>query len=73
VVIEFDEQNKNITVSMNQLNKADAISDSPDAMKARRKAVTEQAAPKALTLGEMSGLSDLKKQLEDKEKEEGEA
>ena len=73
VVIEFDEQNKNITVSMNQLNKADAISDSPDAKKARRKAVTEQAAPKALTLGEMSGLSDLKKQLEDKEKEEGEA
>jgi small subunit ribosomal protein S1 len=73
VVIEFDEQNKNITVSMNQLNKADALSDAPDAKKARRKAVTEQAAPKALTLGEMSGLADLKKQLEDKEKEEGEA
>jgi small subunit ribosomal protein S1 len=73
VVIEFDEQNKNITVSMNQLNKANAISDSPDAKKARRKAVTEQAAPKALTLGEMSGLADLKQQLEDKEKEEGEA
>lgn len=71
VVIEFDEQNKNITVSMNQLNKADALSEAPDAKKARRKAVTEQAAPKALTLGEMSGLADLKKQLEDKEKEEG--
>ena len=73
VVIEFDEQNKNITVSMNQLNKAEALSEAPDAKKARRKAVTEQAAPKALTLGEMSGLSDLKKQLEDKGKEEGEA
>lgn len=73
VVIEFDEQNKNITVSTNQLKKANAISDSPDAKKARRKAVTEQATPKALTLGEMSGLADLKQQLEDKEKEEGEA
>jgi len=71
VVIEFDEQNKNITVSQTQLNKAESLSESSDAKKTRRKAVTEQASPKALTLGEMSGLADLKKQLEDKEKEDG--
>jgi small subunit ribosomal protein S1 len=69
VVIEFDEQNKNITVSQTQMNKAEALSESADAKKTRRKAVTEQAAPKALTLGEMSGLADLKEQLEGKDAE----
>ena len=69
VVIEFDEQSKTITVSQNQMSKAEALADSDDAKKTRRKAVTEEVAPKALTLGEMSGLSDLKEEMDKKEEE----
>ena len=67
VVIEFDENNKSIVVSQNKIGKMDQKKES--AAKKNKKKEQEAAASTsgALTLGEMSGLQDLKEQLQKKE------
>ena len=66
-VIELDESNKNITLSQNE-------KDAKKAKSSEREKPTrgggEPAQTGTPTLGEMSGLADLKKEMEAKEKEE---
>ena len=66
-VIELDESNKNITLSQNE-------SDAKKAKSTKKEKPTrgggEPAQTGTPTLGEMSGLADLKKEMEAKEKEE---
>ncbi len=64
VVIEFDESNRNITISEKQVGNVEVQKSKPKAKKAAK-----SDASGALTLGEMSGLSDLKAKLEEKENE----
>lgn len=68
-VIELDESNKNITLSRRDqdLKKAKPSASKPAPKKSES---TQTGTP---TLGEMSGLADLKEQMEAREKEEAEA
>ena len=65
-VIELDESNKNITLSQNEKDAKKAKSSSREQKPSRE----EPAQTGTPTLGEMSGLADLKKEMEAKEKEE---
>lgn len=66
-VIELDETNKNITLSQREKDVKEAKSKS--AKKTRGKQEQEPAPQTGTpTLGEMSGLADLKKEMDDKEK-----
>ncbi|MDZ7714600.1 MAG: 30S ribosomal protein S1 [Balneolaceae bacterium] len=71
-VIELDESNKNITLSQfeKDTKKAKGSSKSERKKPASSESKTETGTP---TLGEMSGLADLKKEMEEKEKAEIEA
>lgn len=62
VVVEIDENNKTIVVSQKQIGK----------MKKGKSKKQKAVEPEALTLGEMSGLADLKRELLEKEKQEKE-
>ncbi|NGP87770.1 30S ribosomal protein S1 [Fodinibius halophilus] len=73
-VIELDETNKNITLSQREKDVEKAETSEPKEKKERSKPEsssskksTETGTP---TLGEMSGLADLKQQMVDKQKEE---
>lgn len=66
-VIELDESNKNITLSQNEKDAKKAKSSTKKREKPSRKESGQTGTP---TLGEMSGLADLKKEMEAKEKEE---
>ncbi|WP_138430216.1 30S ribosomal protein S1 [Fodinibius saliphilus] len=72
-VIELDESNKNITLSQREqdVEKADSSKEKKERSKpegsSQKKSSTETGTP---TLGEMSGLADLKQQMVDKQKEE---
>lgn len=67
-VIELDESNKNITLSQNEKDAQKAKSSSKEQ---RQKPAREESPQTGTpTLGEMSGLADLKKEMEAKEKEE---
>ncbi len=67
-VIELDESNKNITLSQNEKDAKKAKSKPSEKEKPTRGG--EPAQTGTPTLGEMSGLADLKKEMEAKEKEE---
>jgi len=60
VVTEIDENNKTLNVSQKQLGK----------VKKGKAKKAKAAEPEALTLGEMSGLADLKRELAEKEKQD---
>ena len=62
VVTEIDENNKTLNVSQKQLGK----------VKKGKAKKAKAAEPEALTLGEMSGLADLKRELAQKEKQDAE-
>lgn len=66
-VIELDESNKNITLSQHEKDAKKAKSASKEKKKPSRAESPQTGTP---TLGEMSGLADLKKEMEAKEKEE---
>jgi len=68
-VIELDESNKNITLSQNENDAKKAKSKTSEKEKPTRGG-GEPAQTGTPTLGEMSGLADLKKEMEAKEKEE---
>lgn len=65
-VIELDETNKNITLSQREKD----VKEAKSAKKTRGKQEQQEPAPQTgtPTLGEMSGLADLKKEMADKEK-----
>ncbi len=65
-LIEFDEQGRNITLGQKEVSAEKA----KESEKKARKAKQAKEASGALTLGEMSGLADLKKQLKDKDDSE---
>lgn len=65
VVTDFDESNRSITISEKQIGQVEVEKSKPKAKKAAKSEATG-----ALTLGEMSGLSDLKAKLEEKENDE---
>ncbi len=69
VVIEFDETSKNITLSEAQVGTLkDEEKKSKQTKKSKKKSSTSASESSgAMTLGEMSGLEDLKQQLQDKE------
>lgn len=67
VVIEFDEAAKNITLSEKQIGQVDK--ETAKTKKKAKKSKKDEEAKGALTLGEMSGLADLKARLEEKEDE----
>jgi small subunit ribosomal protein S1 len=74
-VIELDESSKNITLSQREedLEKAKSTgSSSPKKKKTRRGSSSAPKAPKTgtPTLGEMSGLADLKEEMEERERKE---
>ncbi len=77
VVTEFDESNKNITLSQKKEAHAQEEAKTSEKKKSKKsKKAQKESATGALTLGEMSGLADLKRKLEEKESgdadEEGE-
>lgn len=69
VVTEFDESNKNITLSQKQEARTQEELKTTEKKKKSKKSkkAQKESASGALTLGEMSGLADLKKKLEEKE------
>ena len=71
-VIELDESSKNITLSQNPDDAKNATSSgSSSKSKPERKSRTQQAPETGTpTLGEMSGLADLKEEMEEKERQE---
>jgi len=73
-VIELDENNKNLTLSQREKDaqkvKPSGSGSSRGGKKSRGSSKVERGTP---TLGEMSGLADLKKEMETKEKAEAEA
>ncbi len=69
VVTEFDENNKSIIISQNKVGKMDNKKEAADNSK-KQKSKVESSTSGALTLGEMSGLKDLKEKLKKKEVEE---
>jgi small subunit ribosomal protein S1 len=68
-VIEFDEGSKNITLSQRKEDVESLKSESTETKEAK---VKQEEKPETgnLTLGEMSGLADIQKEMEEKEKEE---
>ncbi len=68
-VIELDETNKNITLSQREqdLEKVESSSEKKERSQPKDQPSPETGTP---TLGEMSGLADLKQQMVDKQKEE---
>lgn len=77
VVTEFDESNKNITLSQKKEAHTQEEAKTSEKKKSKKSKKTQkESATGALTLGEMSGLADLKKKLEERESsdadEEGE-
>lgn len=66
-VIELDESNKNITLSQFEKDLEKAKSTPKKSRKQQESSAPETGTP---TLGEMSGLADLKKEMADKEKAE---
>lgn len=67
VVIEFDENNKSIVVSQNKIGKMDKKKETAAKTKQKEQEAAAGSASGALTLGEMSGLQDLKEKLQKKE------
>ncbi len=72
VVIDFDENNKSIVVSQNKVGKTVEPEKKAAASKGKKKEpqVAATSTSGALTLGEMSGLQDLKAKLQKKEEDE---
>ncbi len=70
-VIELNESNKNITLSQRQedVEKAKSTPSKPKKKKSSRPEAPETGTP---TLGEMSGLGDLKREMEDQQKQKAE-
>jgi len=66
-VYEFDENGKNITLSQKNKGKAKKEKETAPKKKSSKKSKKSKKATGALTLGEMSGLEDLKRKLEEKE------
>ncbi|MCC5933225.1 MAG: 30S ribosomal protein S1 [Candidatus Cyclonatronum sp.] len=62
-IVEFDEQSRNITLSEKESTRRDA---EKELKKMQKKKEAGEQPTGALTLGEMSGLADLKRQLDDK-------
>ncbi|MDG5768051.1 30S ribosomal protein S1 [Balneolales bacterium ANBcel1] len=71
VVTDFDENNKSIVVSQNKIGQMDEAKQKASAKGKKKEAQAEPAASGKLTLGEMSGLKDLKERLQKKEEESG--
>ncbi|MDI6400393.1 30S ribosomal protein S1 [Balneolaceae bacterium ANBcel3] len=65
IVIEFDETSKSIVVSQNKIGKMEEKKETAK----RKKEAADSSASGKLTLGEMSGLQNLKEQLQKKEEE----
>jgi len=72
-VIELDETNKNITLSQQQKDAKKAKSAGKSERKPRTSKQEDKPQTGTPTLGEMSGLADLKKEMEAREKAEFEA
>jgi small subunit ribosomal protein S1 len=75
-VIDFDEQSKNIVVSQRELSRdrsEKTESKATQKSKAKKEKAAATASGGALTLGEMSGLADLKEKLSSKEEAAGKA
>ncbi len=68
VVTEFDENSKSIIISQNKIGKMDSKKKQVAAKKKEQQAAS--ATSGALTLGEMSGLQDLKEKLQKKESDQ---
>jgi small subunit ribosomal protein S1 len=66
-IVDFDEQSRNITLSEREATRKRA---EKELKKLQKKKESGEQPTGALTFGEMSGLSNLKKQLEDQEREE---
>ncbi len=74
VVTELDENSKSIIISENKLGKMEEAKKQPAAAKGKKKEKeAETSTSGALTLGEMSGLKDLKEKLQKKEDEDSKA
>jgi small subunit ribosomal protein S1 len=71
-VYEFDENGKNITLSQKNKGKAKKEKETAPKKKSSKKSKKSKKATGALTLGEMSGLEDLKRKLEEKEDSDSE-
>lgn len=71
-VIELDESSKNITLSQNQddAKKAKSSGSSTKEKKTRKGSAPKAPETGTPTLGEMSGLADLKEEMEEKERKE---
>jgi len=67
VVTEFDENSKSIIISQNKIGKMDKKKEAAAKKKEQQAASTTSG---ALTLGEMSGLQDLKEKLQKKESDQ---
>ncbi|MCH8558225.1 MAG: 30S ribosomal protein S1 [Balneolia bacterium] len=68
-IVEFDEQSRNITLSEKESTRKSA---EKEMKKIQKKREAGEQPTGALTLGEMSGLSDLKKKMDDEDKASGE-
>ncbi len=64
VVVDFDENGKSIVISQNKIGKMDKKKETASKKKEQKAAASSSG---ALTLGEMSGLQDLKAKLQKKE------
>ncbi len=68
-IVEFDEQSRSITLSEKESTRKSA---EKEMKKIQKKREAGEQPTGALTLGEMSGLSDLKKKMDDEDKASGE-
>lgn len=69
-IVDFDEQSRNITLSEREATRKRA---EKELKKLQKKKESGEQPTGALTFGEMSGLSNLKKQLEEQEQEDAKA
>lgn len=69
-IVDFDEQSRNITLSEREATRKRA---EKELKKLQKKKESGEQPTGALTFGEMSGLSNLKKQLEEQEREDAKA
>lgn len=69
-IVDFDEQSRNITLSEREVTRKRA---EKELKKLQKKKESGEQPTGALTFGEMSGLSNLKKQLEEQEREDAKA
>ncbi len=68
IVVDFDENGKSIVISQNKVGKMDKKKEAASKKKEQKEAASSSSG--ALTLGEMSGLQDLKAKLQKREDDE---